>query len=112
MGQNVVISQERGDLEMNEHDPTHKTDDDVASETWRATIARFLAQKLGRTPAEVRRPEWDDSKPYNHELEVKSEVEEKDYFYQECYWGGFSRSIILPVEVHIDCPVVVVAALF
>ena len=27
------------------------------------------------------------------------EVEEDDYFYQECYWGSFSRSIILPVEV-------------
>ncbi len=24
----------------------------------------------------------------------------EDYFYQECYWGAFSRSIILPVEVH------------
>lgn len=22
-----------------------------------------------------------------------------DYLYQECYWGGFSRSIILPVEI-------------
>ena len=30
----------------------------------------------------------------------KSEVvEEKDYFYQECFWGSFSRSIILPQEV-------------
>ena len=26
-------------------------------------------------------------------------VEEKDYFYQECFWGKFSRSIILPQEV-------------
>lgn len=26
-------------------------------------------------------------------------VDEGDYFYQECYWGSFSRSIILPVEV-------------
>jgi len=25
-----------------------------------------------------------------------------DYFYQECYWGTFSRSIILPVEVNSD----------
>ena len=23
----------------------------------------------------------------------------EDYFYQECYWGAFSRSIILPIEV-------------
>ena len=26
-------------------------------------------------------------------------VQEDDYLYQECYWGAFSRSIILPVEV-------------
>ncbi len=26
-------------------------------------------------------------------------VEDKDYFYQECFWGRFSRSIILPQEV-------------
>ena len=25
-------------------------------------------------------------------------VEEKDYFYQECYWGGFSRTIALPTQ--------------
>lgn len=25
-------------------------------------------------------------------------IEEKNYFYQECYWGPFSREIILPVE--------------
>ena len=30
------------------------------------------------------------------------QVEEDDYFYKECYWGGFSRSIILPCEVKID----------
>ncbi len=26
-------------------------------------------------------------------------VPAQDYLYQECYWGGFSRTIILPVEV-------------
>lgn len=31
----------------------------------------------------------------SHEEKVKGE----DYFYQECYWGTFSRSVILPVEV-------------
>lgn len=34
----------------------------------------------------------------------EQEVIEKDvdYYYKECYWGGFSRSIILPVDVQID----------
>ncbi|MCX6746046.1 MAG: Hsp20/alpha crystallin family protein [Candidatus Parcubacteria bacterium] len=30
------------------------------------------------------------------------EETEADYFYKECYWGGFSRSIIMPVEVQAD----------
>lgn len=28
--------------------------------------------------------------------------EEKNYFYQECYWGPFSRQVILPEEVDIN----------
>ncbi len=31
--------------------------------------------------------------------ERMEKIEEKDYFYQECFWGRFSRSIILPQEV-------------
>ena len=31
-----------------------------------------------------------------------SEEKSANYFYKECYWGGFSRSIILPVEVNPD----------
>ncbi|PIQ07345.1 MAG: heat-shock protein, partial [Candidatus Nealsonbacteria bacterium CG18_big_fil_WC_8_21_14_2_50_37_10] len=29
----------------------------------------------------------------------KPSEEKEDYFSQECYWGPFSREIILPVEV-------------
>lgn len=32
----------------------------------------------------------------------EEKILEENYFYQECYWGGFSRSIILPVEVVTD----------
>ncbi|MFA6042808.1 MAG: Hsp20/alpha crystallin family protein [Patescibacteria group bacterium] len=27
------------------------------------------------------------------------QVDDEQYFTQECYWGGFSRSIVLPVDV-------------
>lgn len=30
------------------------------------------------------------------------QVDQEDYFYQECYWGSFSRSIILPIEIDAD----------
>ena len=29
----------------------------------------------------------------------EKKVVDEDYFYQECYWGRFSRSVILPQEV-------------
>ena len=31
--------------------------------------------------------------------EIDQSISDENYFYQECYWGGFSRSIILPVEI-------------
>lgn len=31
--------------------------------------------------------------------ERSERVKEEDYFYQECYWGKFSRSVILPQEI-------------
>jgi HSP20 family protein len=34
--------------------------------------------------------------------EQEEEVKEDDYYYKECYWGGFSRSIILPEEIKTD----------
>lgn len=30
------------------------------------------------------------------------EVRPEDYYYQECYWGPFSRSVILPADVEAD----------
>lgn len=30
---------------------------------------------------------------------LKENINEEDYLYRECYWGPFSRSIILPGEV-------------
>ncbi|MBI4050557.1 MAG: Hsp20/alpha crystallin family protein [Candidatus Doudnabacteria bacterium] len=38
----------------------------------------------------------------NGERKEEEEVKEKDYIYQECYWGAFSRSFTLPVEIDVD----------
>ena len=34
--------------------------------------------------------------------ESDESLEKDDYFYQECYWGPFSRSIILPADVQTE----------
>jgi HSP20 family protein len=34
--------------------------------------------------------------------EPEEKVKSQDYYYQECYWGAFSRSVILPTEIEAD----------
>jgi len=34
--------------------------------------------------------------------EKAEEVAEENYYYQECFWGSFSRSVILPCDIMID----------
>ncbi len=36
------------------------------------------------------------------ERKQEEEISEENYYYQECYWGNFSRSVILPVDVIAD----------
>lgn len=51
------------------------------------------------------RPEDIDITVANDMLTIKGarrreeHVSEDDYFYQECYWGNFSRSVIIPVDI-------------
>lgn len=33
------------------------------------------------------------------ERKQEEEIDSENYYYQECYWGPFSRSVILPVEI-------------
>lgn len=40
-----------------------------------------------------------DSVTIRGERQKQHEAVDNDYFYQECYWGRFSRSVILPQEV-------------
>ncbi|OQX70803.1 hypothetical protein B6D52_03445 [Candidatus Parcubacteria bacterium 4484_255] len=34
--------------------------------------------------------------------EMQEKIDEANYLFRECYWGSFSRSIILPVEIEAD----------
>lgn len=40
-----------------------------------------------------------DSITIRGERQRNQEVGDDDYFYRECYWGRFSRSVILPEEI-------------
>ena len=43
-----------------------------------------------------------DKVPIEGERKKPQDIATEDYFYQEMYWGAFSRSIVLPVDVDMD----------
>jgi len=44
----------------------------------------------------------DDTVTVRGERKKEKETKQEDYYCQECYWGSFSRSVILPVGVAAD----------
>jgi len=66
-----------------------QTDDDIVIES---TVA-------GVDPDNIDIDISNESVTIRGERRRSEEVAEENYLYQECYWGKFSRSIILPQEV-------------
>jgi HSP20 family protein len=90
--------------------------DEKKSEEWLTESEGQLTIDVYQTPSEIVikstiagvKPENIDISMTNDMITIKGtrqkdeEVREEDYYYQECYWGAFSRSIILPVDVEVD----------
>jgi len=66
-----------------------QTDDDIVI---KSTIA-------GVNPEDLDVSINNDMLTIRGERKFDEEVSEENFYYQECYWGGFSRSVVLPVDV-------------
>jgi HSP20 family protein len=79
------LSEYEGELNID----MYQTKDNVII---KSTIAGVKPEDLDITIA-------NDMLTIRGERKREEKIEQDDYFYQECYWGGFSRSVILPVDV-------------
>lgn len=99
-----------------EETPVVKENIDIEAkkdETWLSESEGQLTIDVFQTPANIIiqstiagvKPEDLDITITNDMVTIKGErkneevIKEEDYYYQECYWGKFSRSVILPVDV-------------
>lgn len=92
------------ELELSEHG------DDVFEEEGQLSVDVYQDKSniiIKSTIAGVE-PDDIDISFHNDMLTIRGErkqdrtIDEDDFFYKECYWGSFSRSIILPLEVQTD----------
>lgn len=56
----------------------------------------------GVKPEEVDIDVTSDSVTIRGTRRREKEIKDEDYIYRECYWGRFSRSVILPQEINPD----------
>ena len=82
------ISEYEGQLTLD----VYQTKDNVVI---KSTIAGVKSEDLDITIA-------NDMVTIKGERKKEEEAKEENYFYQECYWGSFSRSIILPVDIDVE----------
>ena len=96
-----------------------KESEEISSEKnndWLGDSEGQLTVDVYQTPADIviksivggAKPEDIDVEIANDMITIKGkrenfdEIKTEDYYYQECFWGAFSRSIILPVDVEAD----------
>jgi HSP20 family protein len=94
--------------------PAKKTSED--NEEWLPETEGQLTIDVYQTPSDIIikstvagvEPENIDISISNDMVTIKGarrkdeEVKTEDYYYQECYWGAFSRSVILPIDIEAD----------
>ncbi len=89
---------------------TNKSADDEIAAEGKLTIDVYQTPNeivvesaiAGVSPDELDIDVSSDSITIKGERHREEKIKEEDYFYQECYWGRFSRSIILPEEIDPD----------
>ena len=98
------------EAEEKDQAPTASSEDWLSEYEGQLTIVMFQTKDnviIKSTIAGVR-PEDIDVTIANDMVTIRGErkrdfeASSEDYFYQECYWGSFSRSVVLPVDVDIE----------
>ncbi|HPV70687.1 MAG TPA: Hsp20/alpha crystallin family protein [Candidatus Magasanikbacteria bacterium] len=72
---------------------------DVGQEENKLVIVATIA---GAKPEDISVNIHNDLLTIRGKREREINLKEEDYFYRECYWGSFSRTIVLPVDVITD----------
>jgi len=100
--QKVKIEKKQGPIQKAKEESQNwmETDGQLAVDVYQ-TKSSFVIQALvaGIKPEDLDISVENDFLIIKGKREKTEEVQEKDYFYQECYWGSFSRKVSLPEDL-------------
>ncbi|HEV8601142.1 MAG TPA: Hsp20/alpha crystallin family protein [Patescibacteria group bacterium] len=112
MGTQTVAQIEEGDEEIVQEteNPSSSQEDWLSEYEGQLTIDMYQTKDnviikstiAGVKPEDIDVTIANDMVTIRGERKRDFEASSEDYFYQECYWGSFSRSVVLPVDVDIE----------
>jgi HSP20 family molecular chaperone IbpA len=93
------LGYKKTEMEENDNEPEGQLTIDVYQTPTEIIIESAVA---GVQPEDLDVNVTTDSISIKGKRRREKQIKDEDYFYQECYWGRFSRSVILPQEVDPD----------
>lgn len=99
--QNIDVVNENE--EYDEYDDNGEADGQLTIDVYQTDTSIVIKSTIAGV-----KPEDVDVSISNDMITIKGErkqdemIDEDNYYYQECYWGPFSRSIVLPMDVVTD----------
>jgi len=106
--ENLYENYQSEDNEMNEEEPAKETEwledgfeeGQLSIDVYQTPSAIVVKSTIaGASSDDIDISINNDMLTIRGKREQTEKVRDEDYLYRECYWGSFSRSIILPVEV-------------
>ncbi len=83
-----------------ENEQENEVDGQLAIDVYQTNTKIIVKSTVaGVNPEDIKISLHNDLLTIKGSRKMKEIVNDNDYLYQECYWGSFSRSIILPAEV-------------
>ena len=101
--QNIPIAKEETILTDSEWTDKENTEGQLSVDIYQTADSLVIKSTIaGVKPEDIDIAVDNDVLTIRGQRKHEEEIGDEDYFYQECYWGNFSRSIVLPMEVRGD----------
>lgn len=101
--QEQVAPQAEESAQQNSEDWTSSYEGQLAIDVYQTDDNIVIKSAIaGVSPEDINISIDNDMVTIKGERKSGEEVKEDNFYYQECYWGAFSRSVILPVDVVVD----------
>lgn len=88
---------------MNEETLPEETEGQLTIDVYQTDNDIIIRSPIaGVTPEDLDISITKDTVTVKGKRQEQEEIKEDDYYYRECYWGAFTRTVILPMDVDAD----------